>query len=589
MLIEEEPPAGYAYSQNVEFTVPQEPEPITITMKDKKTEVSVEKLGEAIIKASPSEAARRLPGSTLQILNKDKTPAKALRNDNDFKAGDDLIFTTGDQLKEIKGQLVAGGNYWLHEVKPADGYAYAEDIAFTTSLNGHKDIVIMIDDPTHVILSKKAMTGEEELPGNHMSVMDKDGKTIEEWISGEHPHELIAKLKAGESYWLRELHPIDGYSFADDVPFTVSRTGVVDIIEMKNEVTIIRLNKVDPSGQLLKGAILQVLDHQKSIVIPDFETTGEAIDIKGKLVAGNTYYLHEVKAPLGYLLSADIAFTVPKEKNVLEVTMIDPKEQSHESKDKMQLYKTNASTGQGIEGVEFSVYRPDGSLYLIVSTGKEGYATFNTPADGTYTYRETKAAPGYLATDHTYSFTVQNGEVSGNSTVSVVNYTSPDVLIRKISVETSKGLFGAELEVRDQAGIPVLTGVSDENGQLLFHPQHTGKYTVHEKKAPKGYVKTDAYVTFYVADDGTVTGETTMYNNLEHGKKKGMITASYQSSLSGLGIINHNGKGFWGWLSKLPKTGDIGIGGRLFLIAGLAGIATSIVIIRRRREKKNEK
>ena len=164
-MIEEEPPAGYAFSQNLEFTVPQEPEPITIIMKDKKTQISVEKLGESITKASPSEAARPLPGSTLQILNKDKTPAKALRNDNNFKAGDDLIFTTGDQLKEIKGQLLAGGNYWLHEVKPADGYAYAEDIPFTISLAGDKDAVIMIDDPTHVILSKKAITGQEGTSG----------------------------------------------------------------------------------------------------------------------------------------------------------------------------------------------------------------------------------------------------------------------------------------------------------------------------------------------------------------------------------------------------------------------------------------
>ena len=96
-----------------------------------------------------------------------------------------------------------------------------------------------------------------------MSVMDKDGNTIDEWISGEQPHELIAKLKAGEIYWFHEVRPAGGYAFAEDVPFTVSRTGSVDIIEMKNEVTIVRLMKVDPSGQLLKGSILQVLGLSK--------------------------------------------------------------------------------------------------------------------------------------------------------------------------------------------------------------------------------------------------------------------------------------------------------------------------------------
>ena len=117
----------------------------------------------------------------------------------------------------------------------------------------------------------------------------------------------------------------------------------------------------------------------------------------------------------------------------------------------------------------------------------------------------------------------------------------------------------------------------------MFYPQHNGIYTVHEKEAPKGYIKTNAYITFYVADDGTVLGDTIMYNNLEHGKKKGMITASYQSGLSGLGIINYNGKGFWGWLSKLPKTGDIGTVGKLFFIVGLSGIAASIFVKEKKR------
>ena len=321
-LIEEEPPAGYAFSQNLEFRVSQEPEAITVTMKDKKTEVAIEKLGEAITKASPSEAASPLPGSTLQVLNEDKTPAKALHNDNDFKAGEDLIFTTGDQLKEIKGQLIAGGSYWLHEVKPADGYAYAEDIPFKISLNGHRDVVVMIDDPTHVILSKKAVTGGEELPGNRMSVMDKDGNTIEEWISGEQPHKIIGKLKAGKSYKLHEIIPSPGYAYGADVAFTVSRDGSVDHVEMRNDVTKVRINKVSAAGTQLKGAVLQILDKDNNIV-SEFETTGEPVEAAGLLEAGRSYCLREVKAPAGYLPAVDKEFIVPRNAEQLEVTMID--------------------------------------------------------------------------------------------------------------------------------------------------------------------------------------------------------------------------------------------------------------------------
>lgn len=111
--MEEEPPAGYAFSQSVDFIVPEEPEPITIIMKDRKTEVLVKKFAKDIRRgtpseASPSEADRPLAGSVLQILNEDKTPTRALREGNGLKAGDSIIFTTQDQFKYLSGQLEAG-------------------------------------------------------------------------------------------------------------------------------------------------------------------------------------------------------------------------------------------------------------------------------------------------------------------------------------------------------------------------------------------------------------------------------------------------------------------------------------------------
>ena len=586
-LVEEAPPAGFAISQSIDFTVPKEPEPITITMKDTQTKVLIKKLAGNIGKKTPSEAEKPLEGSVLQILNEDKTPAKALCDGNGLKAGEDLIFITNGQFQTLKGQLEAGKSYWLHEISPADGYAYGEDIPFAVSLNGVMDVIVMIDEPTHVILSKKTITGNEELPGNQMSIKDQEGNIVEEWISKEHPHELIAKLKAGECYWLHEIQPAEGYAYAESVPFVVSKNGTVNLVEMRNRGTMVRLRKVDSLGQLLNGAVLQILDQQKNVIIPDFETTGEVLEVTGKLTAGKTYYLHEVKAPSGYLLSSDVLFTVPKESAVLELVMTDPKKQNPGS-GTMYLHKADALTGKGMEGVEFSIYRFDGSFYLTVSTEADGYARFHIPPNGTYTYKETKAAPGYLATDHIYSFTIRNNEVSDRSITSIVNYPSPEVLIRKASAESLERLAGAVLEIRNNDGIPVLTGITDSNGQLLFLPQHVGKYTIHELKAPDGFIKTDASLTMYVMDDGTVNGELVMYNLRQYGKRKGFIMASYQSGLSGLAIPNHKEKGFWGWLSRLPKTGERCLAGGLFIGIGLIGIAVGTIVIRR-RDKKHDK
>ena len=150
-LVEERPPAGYGSCRNIAFSVPLRPEAITIRMKDKKTEVVVEKLTlSSAANASPSEADKQKPGFILQILNKDKSPAKAVRDFSGFKEGEELIFTTSQEFKSITGQLTAGGEYWLHEVKPRDGYALAEDVPFTVDRDGNRQIVVMADRPTHV-------------------------------------------------------------------------------------------------------------------------------------------------------------------------------------------------------------------------------------------------------------------------------------------------------------------------------------------------------------------------------------------------------------------------------------------------------
>lgn len=557
-LVEEEPPAGYAFSQSVDFIVPEEPEPITIIMKDRKTEVLVKKFAKDIRRgtpseASPSEADRPLAGSVLQILNEDKTPTRALREGNGLKAGDSIIFTTQDQFKYLSGQLEAGKSYWLHEVSPADGYAYADDIPFTVSLYGDEDTVIMVDDPTHVILSKKAITGDEELPGNHMSITDKDGKVIEDWISGEQPYEVIGKLIAGEIYYFHELIPKQGYAYGADVAFTVSKDGSVDMVEMKNDVTKIRIHKVSSSGGLLKGAALQILDATKKTVIKEFETTGEPFDITGVLLAGETYYLHEANAPAGYLLSSDIPFTVPKGGELIEVKMIDQKKSSPGS-DWMTLQKVDASTAQGIEGVEFTIYRSSGSKYKVVTTGADGYAKLDIPPDGTYVYKETKSKPGYLLSDDTYSFTVSGGDLTDQSVMTVANVLSPDIRIEKRDSETNAPIAFAKFRIWDDAGWSTVE-LTEEDGAFTIRPSHTGTYYLQEIEAPPGYTLNSHIYEFVVHSDASVTGTTIIYNNRDGGpiKKIGKVTAFYSSSLSGRGYADFGQTGL-----HVPgaKTGD---------------------------------
>ena len=141
-------------------------------------------------------------------------------------------WTSGKEAHVIK-ELVVGQKYTLTETKPADGYVTAESITFTVEDTAKSQKIEMKDDVTKVEISKTDISGKE-LPGAKLTILDKDGKTVESWTSEEKPH-YIEMLPIGE-YTLREESAPDGYLVAEDVKFTVKDTGEIQKVVMKDEV-----------------------------------------------------------------------------------------------------------------------------------------------------------------------------------------------------------------------------------------------------------------------------------------------------------------------------------------------------------------
>lgn len=129
-------------------------------------------------------------------------------------------------------ELVAGKTYQMVETKPADGYVTAESITFTVEDTGEVQKVVMKDDVTKVEISKTDISGKE-LPGAKLTVLDKDGKAVESWTSGDKPH-YMEMLPIGD-YTLHEESAPEGYLVAEDVKFTVADTGEIQKVVMKDE------------------------------------------------------------------------------------------------------------------------------------------------------------------------------------------------------------------------------------------------------------------------------------------------------------------------------------------------------------------
>lgn len=227
----------------------------------------------------------------------------------------------------LNGNLVVNGLlqnkvYQMTETRPADGFATAESIKFkltegnvngevTTVItvignDGNESVqsenkVIMKDDTTKVRFSKTAITGSKELPGCDLKITDENGNVIEKWTSTKKPHVIDGKLVAGKTYKFTETRPKDGYATAETVKFTVSDTGEIQKVRMKDDTIKVEVLKTDKKDKdkVLKDAEFTFKLNGKVVAKATTNSKGIA-KIYGKLAAGKTYRVEESKAPEGY-------------------------------------------------------------------------------------------------------------------------------------------------------------------------------------------------------------------------------------------------------------------------------------------------
>lgn len=160
----------------------------------------------------------------------------------------------------------------------------------------------------------------EAIAGAVLQILDRNGRVIKEWETTKAAYEIGAELTAGETYILHEKSAPPGYLLAEDIEFTVPTDGIKKEITMVDAPTSVEIEKKDKdTNQPVYNAILQVLDEEK-VVVDEWTTDGTIHEIKGVLVAGKKYTIHEKKTPVGYKQSDDVTFTAPEVEAPYKVT-----------------------------------------------------------------------------------------------------------------------------------------------------------------------------------------------------------------------------------------------------------------------------
>ncbi len=116
------------------------------------------------------------------------------------------------------------GRYLLRELRAPEGYyldAPDQELAFIYA--GSSTPVVELEqtfknDATSFYVSKRALTGDNELPGATLTIQDEDGTVVRQWVSGDKPTE-IRGLNFDTVYTLVETAAPNGYEVAESIKF----------------------------------------------------------------------------------------------------------------------------------------------------------------------------------------------------------------------------------------------------------------------------------------------------------------------------------------------------------------------------------
>ena len=228
---------------------------------------------------------------------------------------------TGKDGKCIFTSDLPLGQYYVKELEAPKGYASTDKVVDIDASYQGEDLAVIeftadfVNDTTKVEFSKTDITGDYELAGAKLSIIDSTGKVIEMWTSEAGKTHFVEKLPVG-TYTLREETAPYGYKIANDVEFTVEDTGEIQKVSMKDELVNgkIVINKTDEyTKKGIAGVEFEIRDADGKVIetlVTDKDGHAESKELPiatfkdGNYVEDIKYYVVETKAAEGYILDS---------------------------------------------------------------------------------------------------------------------------------------------------------------------------------------------------------------------------------------------------------------------------------------------
>lgn len=399
------------------------------------------------------------------------------------------------------------GTYKVEEITTADRYITQLDqqVAVKADTTSTVKFFNTTKKASVQIVKVDAENPEIKLSGAEFTIYDTEGHEVGVMAESDVKGVYIYDNLAYGEYTVKETKAPDGYVLdTDSYPLSVTEDGqtiTVENIEGTGfgntlEKGSIAIHKTSYDGKVA-GFSFQIIgnNYDQTFVTDD---SGDILAVD--LIPGE-YTVSEVLDELSaqYLIPENITVTV-KNNEVTEVNRFnDEKEQQEEPTVWFEISKVDAISKEPIAGCQFAIKDTSGVVLTTIVTDETGKARVQMPY-GEYLYQEVEAPEGYIVDSQDYEFTISGQEDFVQAIVS--NVGTGNIKVIKQDEATEDTLQNCEIALLDKDKKVIFTGVTDENGEVLFEDLAYGLYYYQETKAPNGYILDETLYEVEVTENG---------------------------------------------------------------------------------------
>lgn len=548
VLSETKAPAGYTYTNDIEFTFAADGSLQLITTAEKNGQTITVRDTPLTLRISKQDSATNanLAGALLGI----------------YDENDALVtsFTTNTGVYQLPAGILEAPKtgrqkYTLKEISAPDGYEIAANIRFEVDTDGkiytvtkdaaNQDVFTLQADNMLTMLDVKkkdiyirkldAETGKDLAGASFVIYKNKieDANSIAEWTSDGTPHKLDAGLFAENTdYYLKEVGVPTGYRSAMVIKFRVDSTKKIVIIEgnanningdkdtilMRDEPIKLSLRKQNAFGTLLSGAVLKLAEYDASqpdqmgtVILDAYTTDGSVYSVPSALLKlGTTYILREISAPDGFKKADDIIFTINDNGSITRadnVKVVNNMIVMEDDEAALGIGKKELGSDIGLAGSKLQLTSSDDPHFTTITWVSDGtvktWDILSFTPGCTYTLTELEAPQGYAYADP-ITFTIGAADhkiyIDGQEVANRTVYIRDGKLALTVSKQATGGsseLAGAKFEILDESGTVVTTFTTEEAATSVDTSALTAptagylEYTLHEVTAPDGYELAD--------------------------------------------------------------------------------------------------